>query len=70
MASGKLIYAEPGYIYKPAYIPNDTAFVGQFHLNKIHAVQAWDVTHGDSSIVIGITDYGFRILRTLSFSPQ
>src|SRR5712671_6887990 len=54
MSSGKLMYAEPSYIYKPAYIPNDTSFTIQYHLAKIHAIQAWDVTHGDSTIVIGI----------------
>jgi serine protease len=59
MSTGKLIYAEPSYIYKPAYIPNDTSFAIQYHLAKIHAIQAWDITHGDSTIVIGITDTGF-----------
>ena len=59
MASGKLVYAEPSYIYKPAYIPNDTAFGIQYHLAKIKAIQAWDINQGDSSIVIGITDTGF-----------
>src|SRR5258706_1153558 len=59
MASGKLIYAEPSYIYKPLYIPNDTGFVIQYHLAKIHAIQAWDINQGDSTIVIGITDTGF-----------
>src|SRR5258705_5147663 len=59
MASGKLMYAEPSYIYIPAYIPNDTSFAIQYHLSKIHAIQAWDTSQGDSTIVIGITDTGF-----------
>lgn len=59
MASGTLEYAEPNYIYKPAYIPNDTGFVIQYHLAKIRAIQAWDINQGDSTIVIGITDTGF-----------
>lgn len=59
LSSGKFVYAEPSYIYKPAYIPNDTSFVIQYHLAKIRAIQAWDINQGDSTIVIGITDTGF-----------
>ena len=58
MSSGKLIYAEPSYIYKPCYVPNDTGIVNQYHLTNIHAFQAWDINQGDSTIVIGFTDTG------------
>ncbi|MBK5284556.1 MAG: S8 family serine peptidase [Bacteroidia bacterium] len=58
MSTGKLIYAEPDYIYKPLYIPNDTGITCQYHLAMIRAYQAWDINQGDSNIVIGFTDTG------------
>ncbi|HLG36342.1 MAG TPA: S8/S53 family peptidase [Bacteroidia bacterium] len=58
MSTGKLIYAEPDYIYKPLYTPNDTGIINQYHLAMIRAYQAWDINQGDSTIVIGFTDTG------------
>ena len=51
-------YAEPRYIYRVKYTPNDPSFVSQPYLNQVRATQAWDVSKGDSSIVIGIIDTG------------
>ena len=56
-----VVYAEPYYQFKPLYVPNDPqAAVGaaQSYLAQIKAYQAWDVTQGDPSIVIGILDTG------------
>ncbi len=40
--------------------PNDYTMVGSdYGLNLINAKAAWDITHGDSSIVIAITDAGY-----------
>jgi len=51
-------YAEPRYIYRVKYTPNDPSFVSQPYLNQVRATQAWDVSKGDSSIAIGIIDTG------------
>jgi serine protease len=51
-------WAEPRFVYKTGYIPNDQLYSTQWHLTKIQAPQAWDITRGDSSIVIGIIDTG------------
>lgn len=40
--------------------PNDYAMAGSdYGLNLINAQGAWDITHGDSSVVIAITDAGY-----------
>jgi serine protease len=64
--TGALAYVEPLYYRAPLYQPNDpladsTNASGQYHLRNIRAYQAWDVTKGDSSVLIGITDTGFRL---------
>jgi subtilisin family serine protease len=64
--TGVLTYVEPLYFRAPLYQPNDpladsTNASGQYHLRNIRAYQAWDVTKGDSSVLIGITDTGFRL---------
>ena len=60
MASGILMYAEPHFIPKTTYNPNDplSDVTNQYHLQTINAYNGWTVNKGDSSIVIGITDTG------------
>src|ERR1051325_9938099 len=60
LKTGMLVYAEPRYIAKPFYHPNDTSAVDtlQYYLSTIHAYEAWDITKGDTNVVIGITDTG------------
>ncbi len=69
LATGAVEYVEPLYIRQPQYQPTDpradstltSLSAAQFYLKQIHAYQAWDITRGDSSIVIGITDSGVRL---------
>lgn len=63
LASGMLEYAEPSYISKPFYIPNDSMIGEQYHHGLIHSFDAWDIQKGDTNIVIGITDTGFDTLH-------
>lgn len=60
LASGILVYAEPHFIPKATYAPNDPLAnpTDQYHLQKIGAFSAWNTNRGDSAIVIGITDTG------------
>ncbi len=55
----KIAYAEPHYIPKPLFTPNDVTL--SYHLGLIQAYAAWDSTFGDTNIVIGITDSGTDI---------
>ncbi len=38
--------------------PNDPRYSEQWHLPRIRAPQAWDITHGDSSVIIAVLDDG------------
>ena len=65
LATGAVEYVEPLYYRAPLYQPSDpradSARGSQYHLRLINAYRAWDVTQGDTSVVIGITDTGFRL---------
>jgi serine protease len=58
MNTGILAYAEPKYLPKLHYTPNDPNMGLQYFLGKIQAYDAWDISKGDTSVVIGITDTG------------
>jgi len=55
----QVIYAEPRFIRRVEETPNDSLFSSQWHLSKIQASAAWDITHGDSTIIVAIVDNGF-----------
>ena len=60
VSTGILLYAEPHFVPKISYFPNDPLAnaTNQYHLQNIRAFEAWDINKGDSSVVIGITDTG------------
>ena len=51
-------FAEPDGIHEPSLIPNDSYYSSAWHLPKIQAPQAWDITTGSSSVIIAILDTG------------
>ena len=52
-------YAQPVGIHKvSATIPNDPSFSNQWGLPIIQAPNAWDITLGDTSIILAIVDTG------------
>ena len=77
LATGAVEYVEPLYIRQPQYQPNDpladstltSLTASQYYLKQIKAYRAWDITRGDSSIVIGITDGGVRLTH-VELAPQ
>jgi serine protease len=58
LQTGIVDYAEPSYIFKPFYDPNDPDTAQQYALGLINARAAWDISRGDSTIKIGIVDTG------------
>lgn len=62
--TGLFEYAEPWYIPQTCYTPNDPGLTFEYHLNKINAYQGWDISKGDTNIVIGITDTGTEFVHT------
>jgi subtilisin family serine protease len=53
-------YAEPRYVHRVTVVPNDSIFLTgqQINLSRVSATQAWDITKGDSSVLIAIIDTG------------
>ncbi len=51
-------WAEPKFLYELDFDPNDPSYSSQWNLSKILASQAWDITQGDTSVIIGIADTG------------
>lgn len=58
-------WAEPRYLYRTSFIPNDPYYNPyQWHLKTIKADLAWDITTGDEQIVIAIVDTGVDWLHS------
>ncbi len=53
-------WAEPKYVYRLTYSPNDSLYVlkQQEYLKRVFADSAWNVTKGNSKVIIGIIDTG------------
>lgn len=56
-----VVYAEPDYIYETNFEPNDPSYKDQYALKNTEASQAWDITKGDSNLVIAIIDTGIDL---------
>ena len=52
-------YVETDSIIEPTIVPDDIEFPKEWHLSKIHATGAWDVSKGSSNVIIAILDTGF-----------
>ncbi|REJ81306.1 MAG: T9SS C-terminal target domain-containing protein [Bacteroidetes bacterium] len=56
--TGLFVYVEPLYKHQMSFIPNDPSVSTQTFLTRINAYNAWDITQGDTNVVIGIVDSG------------
>ncbi|MCP2044658.1 subtilisin family serine protease [Pontibacter sp. HSC-36F09] len=65
LATGMVEYVEPLYERVPLYQPNDPSAdstkTSQAYLKNIQAYGAWAIQKGDTNIIIGILDTGFRL---------
>jgi subtilisin family serine protease len=59
-------FPEPSYYLEPDTIPNDPAYVNgqQWAINKIQLPDAWDVTTGSNTILVGVIDTGIIATHT------
>lgn len=63
---GKIYSIERGPSYTSLYAPNDLNFqagISDYALTLINAPQAWDLTQGDDSVVIAISDQNFEVVH-------
>ncbi|MDR2591026.1 MAG: DUF4214 domain-containing protein [Oscillospiraceae bacterium] len=51
-------HAEPDYYYTLFRQPNDPQYINQWALQNINAPQAWDITTGNRSVLVGVIDTG------------
>jgi len=58
LKDSQVAYAEPSYIYKLSYVPNDPFYAIQTHFTRLQATKAWDVQRDAASVIIGIVDSG------------
>lgn len=58
LATGAVDFAEPDHLIAPALTPNDPDFPNAWHLAKINAPAAWDVTTGNPSVLMAVLDTG------------
>lgn len=59
--SGYVAFAEADYAVEPTLQPNDPSFGNQWHHNNVNSQQAWDITTGSSSVLVGVCDTGFDV---------
>jgi subtilisin family serine protease len=53
-----IVFAEPDYLVETMRLPADPQYPEQWALAAISAEEAWDITTGDSSIVVAVIDTG------------
>ncbi|MGD1005722.1 MAG: S8 family serine peptidase [Ignavibacteriaceae bacterium] len=51
-------WVEPKYVRRLVFTPNDPGLSLQYYIKNIQAKQAWDISTGDTNVVIGIVDTG------------
>ncbi|HET6244802.1 MAG: S8 family peptidase [Bacteroidetes bacterium] len=58
-----ILYAEKKELHKLFYTPNDPLYTStnMWHLFKINAAQAWDISLGSSSVIVAITDNAIQV---------
>ena len=54
-------FVEKNYVFEPSLLPNDPQYASQWHLPKIGAPLAWDLTQGAPGAVIAILDSGIDV---------
>ncbi len=57
-AADKVAYAEPDYVRYPTALPNDTDYGQLWGMTKISAPAAWDISTGNSNVVVAVIDSG------------
>src|ERR1035437_638267 len=56
-------YIEPSHTYHIDSIPNDSLVNQQWALAKIHAFDAWNITEGSDTVLVGLVDTGIDYLN-------
>ncbi|MFZ1983454.1 MAG: S8 family serine peptidase, partial [Desulfatitalea sp.] len=60
-ARSDVAHAQPNFIRRPYYIPNDPLYPLQWHYDLIHLPAAWDRTQGSAGVIVAVIDTGVRL---------
>ena len=60
----EVVFAEPNYLLQADLIPNDTNWTVQYAPQNVNAPAAWDITTGNSNVVLAILDSGIDLTHT------
>ncbi len=58
--TGMVEISEPVYRQKIDFVPNDDLIGRQYYLELVKAFEAWDITPGDTTVVVAIIDSGIQ----------
>lgn len=58
LADGAVASGMPDAINQYCATPNDPLLGSQWHLTKVQAAQAWDISQGDTTVILSIVDSG------------
>ncbi|WP_019243105.1 MULTISPECIES: S8 family serine peptidase [Bacillus] len=59
-ASQDIEYVEPNLQIHKQFVPSDSEYKRQWHLNTIGAPKAWDTTKGSSDVIVAVVDGGVQ----------
>jgi len=54
----KIAFVEKNFVAQANFLPNDPNYANQWHLPKVSAPAAWDLTTGSSSVTVAVIDSG------------
>ncbi len=58
--SGTVEWAQPNYIYKAFYTPNDPGLSKQTNLSLLNMSKAWNITQGNAAVIVAVIDTGIH----------
>ena len=61
LQTGLIEKASPRYIFKPQWVPNDPYLVNQYWVKNVQAEAAWEISKGDSNVIIADVDEGVDV---------
>ncbi len=57
-ARSDVLWAEPNYILRPSFLPDDPYYTYQWHYPLVNLPLAWNVTRGSGEVVVAVLDTG------------
>ncbi|MEW6378991.1 MAG: S8 family peptidase [bacterium] len=66
-AEASVLYAEPNFLRRPHFIPNDPYYNYQWHLPRLNCSYAWDYGAG-AGVLVGLVDSGVAFETNATFT--